>query len=91
MTTIKSFIERLAKIGIKVELTGNIPWIYLKSVNDIPVMERFHGNHGFTVFFTSVKVGQKDKITDIPKIFQKIRQILNNGFEKYIPEEDYYS
>lgn len=57
MTTIKSFVERLAKIGIKVK--GN----YL-------------GEHGFTVFFTAVKVGQVGSITNISIIFKKIRETL---------------
>ena len=27
------FVERLKKIGITIELAGNIPWIYLDKVN----------------------------------------------------------
>lgn len=77
MTTISSFVERLKKIGIKVELVGNYPWIYLDKVNGYKVWERFKANHGFTVFYKAVKLGQEDQITDIPKIFKKIREMLS--------------
>jgi hypothetical protein len=75
MTTIKSFINRLKRIGIEVELVSNIPWIYMKKVNDKPVKGIFEADHGFTVFFTSVKDG-RESITDIPTIFNKIRETL---------------
>ena len=70
MTTIASFVNRLDKIGIKVELFGNYPWVYLDTVNGNKVKERFEANHGFTVFFR----GKPDKITDISYIFEIIRK-----------------
>jgi hypothetical protein len=73
-TTIKSFVNRLSKIGIKVELIGNYPWVYLNKVNGKKVTERFLGNHGLTVFFKAIKPGQSDKITDIKEIFKIIRK-----------------
>lgn len=76
MTTIKSFVERLKKIGINVELIGNYPWIYLDKVNGVKVFERYQGNHGFTVFYSAIKPKESDKITDIRIIFQKIRDML---------------
>lgn len=77
MTTIDSFINRLDKIGIKVELESNYPWLYLMTVNNKRVEGNFAGRHGFTVFFQAIRVGQKDKITDIGVIFKKIRETLN--------------
>ena len=76
MTTIDSFVNRLKKIGISVELKGNYPWVYLDKVNGKRVTDRFLGNHGFTIFFRAIKPGQKDKITDIGVIFTKIREML---------------
>ena len=76
MTTISSFVNRLKKIGIEVELKGNFPWVYLDKINGKQVTERFEGNHGFTVFFISIRVGEPDKITDIPTIFRQIRKML---------------
>lgn len=76
MTTINSFIRRLDKIGVKVELIGNYPWLYMKVVNGKEVKGTFEGNHGFTVFFKAIKPGQYDRITDISTIFKKIRETL---------------
>lgn len=76
MTTINSFVNRLAKIGIEVELTGNYPWIYMSKVNNKPVKGKFLANHGFCVFFVSYIKGEGARITDIPTIFNKIRETL---------------
>lgn len=78
MTTIKSFVNRLAKIGIKVELVGNFPWVYLDKVNGKKVKGSFRGNHGFTAFFSAVRRGEPDKITSIPDVFKKIRETLES-------------
>jgi len=75
MTTINSFINRLKKIGIEVELFGNYPWVYLDKINNKKVTETFEGNHGFTVFFMGIK---KEKITDIKHIFEIIRKYISN-------------
>lgn len=77
MTTIDSFVNRLDKIGIKVELVGNYPWVYMTTVNNKRVEGNFRGNHGFTVFFRAIRVGQHDRITDISTIFDKIRETLD--------------
>lgn len=76
MTTISSFINRLKKIGINVELIGNYPWVYLDKINGVKVEGNFMANHGFTVFFVAIRVGQVDIITDISTIFEKIRETL---------------
>lgn len=97
MTTINSFVNRLKKIGITVELVGNYPWIYLDKVNGYKVFERYQGNHGFTIFFKAWRPSQEDKITNIPIVFKKIRDMLSEeGREKDEQEylkfmEDYYS
>jgi hypothetical protein len=78
MTTIDSFVNRLKKIGIEVKLVGNFPWVYLDEVNGLKVKGTFESEHRFTVFFTSIKVGQKDKMTDIPTVFKKIRETLED-------------
>lgn len=87
MTTVSSFVNRLNKIGITVELSGNYPWVYLDSVNGYPVHERFYANHGFTVFFSPVRSGQKETISDISVVFKKIRQMLTEEGRK----QDYQS
>lgn len=79
MDKVGKFVTRLKNIGIHVELSGNYPWIYMTKVNDIRVTEVFEANHGFTVFFTPFKPGQDFTVTDIRKIFAKIRTILVDG------------
>ncbi len=79
MTTIKSFVTRLDKIGVKVQLIGNYPWVYLDKINDIKVKGTYMAMHGFTIFFVGIKKENgifQDKITDIPIIFAKIRETL---------------
>ena len=74
MSKLGTFVRRLEKIGIKVELVGNYPWIYLDKINGRQVTERFRGEHGFTIAFEPVKVGKQLKFTDIIEIFKLIRK-----------------
>lgn len=76
MGLLNRFTTRLAKIGITVDLIGNAPWIYLVSVNEIPVKENFLGNHGFTAFWYPIRMGDKVRFSDRRKVFQKIREVL---------------
>ena len=47
MNEIEIFINRLKKIGIELELVGNIPWIYLNKVNGNKIQpEDYNANHG---------------------------------------------
>ncbi len=76
MTTIDSFYQRLKKIGIEVKMIGNYPWVYLDKVNGKQVKGTFWADRGFTIFFKPIRPGQKDKMTDITTIFNKIRETL---------------
>lgn len=87
MTTIDSFVNRLKKIGITVELAGNYPWVYLETVNGYEVNERFYANHGFTAFFYGCRPGQETSITDIRSVFKKIRDMLSEEGRKKDMEE----
>lgn len=71
---ITSFVERLKKIGIEVELAGNYPWIYLDKINGKKVTEKFEGNHGFTIGFIPIRVETKFHFTDIGEIFKILRK-----------------
>lgn len=82
MTTIKSFHDRLAKIGIDVMMSGNYPWIYLDTVNGHKVWEKYMASHGFTVFFRGVRPGQNDECPDIGRVFKKIREMLTEEGRK---------
>ena len=78
MEKLKSFVERLKKIGIDVKLSGNFPWIYIDEICGKRVTEKFAGNHGFTIMFLP---GRNDspvsEFTDITEIFKLIRKYTN--------------
>ena len=75
------FVKRMKKLGIKIELMGNYPWIYIYKVdgNTIQREDYFEGNHGFTIGFLPVKAGEPIHFTDITKIFELVRKYRNNG------------
>jgi hypothetical protein len=76
MDKLNTFKTRLSKIGIKIELSLNYPWIYIDRINGKKVTEKYLGNHGFTAAFSI-----KDSVvfTDIDKIFWLIRMYSNNS------------
>lgn len=69
MSNIQSFVKRLDRLGIKVELQGNFPWLYLYKINGKLVKEKHFSEYGFTVFL-------QDTPTDIGLIFKTIRKYL---------------
>jgi hypothetical protein len=73
---INRLVPRLRKIGIDIELFGNLPWIYLDKVNGNKVKREdfFEGNHGFTIAFYPIRKGQVMELTDIRKVFEIIRK-----------------
>lgn len=75
MNTLDRLIVRLEKIGIKIELAGNYPWIYLEKVNGNRIKEKdfYLANHGFTIAFMPMSEREKVEITSIKKIFEIIR------------------
>jgi len=66
---LKPLKNRLNKIGI--EMSGNVPWIYLDKVNGKRVQEKLHSEHYFTVAFYSSK---GYILTDLKEIFKIIRK-----------------
>jgi len=80
MVNINRFKERLENIGIKIELGANYPWIYLRSVNGITVIEKFQANHGFTAFYLKYNTGIV--FSDRRKVFLKIRQLI--AYDNYM-------
>jgi len=65
--------ERLKKIGIDIEYSGNIPWIYLDKVNGVRVRYYNHSMHGFTVAYSS----EKNIIRHRREMFNLIRKMIN--------------
>ena len=62
---------RLSKIGIEIDVVGNLPWIYLRSVNGNKVKkEDWDANHGYTIAFYNYSM----ELTDLKEIFRIIRK-----------------
>ena len=57
MNEVVRFRDRLSKIGIDIELTGNVPWIYLDAVNGNKVKREdwLNANHGYCVAWYPVR------------------------------------
>lgn len=74
---INIFCKRMEKIGIKIQLVGNYPWIYLDSVNGNRVQREdfVNANHGFTIGWSGIKLDSKPHlIEDRALIFKMIRK-----------------
>ena len=76
MNEINIFVERLKKIGIEVELIGNVPWIYLNKVNgNLVKKEDWTANYGYTVAWTGARYGDEPHLDkDLKRTFQIIRK-----------------
>ena len=73
---LKTFIERMQRLGIEVKLAGNYPWIYIQEINGKRVTETFEANHGFTIAFLPIRNDQEMRFTDIAEIFKLIRKYV---------------
>ena len=76
LTKLDVFRKRMKKLNIDIELIGNYPWIYIRSVNGniIKREDYFEGNHGFTIGFLPIKPDEPFHFTDITEIFKLIRK-----------------
>jgi hypothetical protein len=76
MNEVAVFINRMKRIGIKLDLVSNIPWIYLYKVNGNRVQpEDYNANHGYTIAWYPVKVGEKVHLdSDLTRTFKVIRK-----------------
>ena len=76
MNEVQIFINRLKKIGIELELVGNVPWIYLESVNGNKVRrEDYNANHGYTIAWYPVRLEEKPHLdSDLNRTFDIIRK-----------------
>ena len=71
MNKLEILRKRLKKIGIEIELMGNLPWIYLHNVNgNVVQKEDWTANYGFTIAFYNWEV----ELTDLKEIFRIIRK-----------------
>ena len=64
--------RRLNKIGIEIELMGNMPWVYLTKVNGNAVRESdFTANHGFVIAWNRNNI---ELVSNRKSIFEIIRK-----------------
>ena len=60
MNEIEIFRNRLSKIGIELELFGNVPWIYIDKVNGNKVSrEDYNAKYGYNFAWYPVRNGEK--------------------------------
>ena len=76
MNEIDIFVRRLKRIGIEIELVGNVPWIYLYKVNgNLVKREDYSGDYGYTVAWYPVRMGSEPYIDpDLKRTFNIIRK-----------------
>jgi hypothetical protein len=71
LNSLNKLVERLQKIGIRLDLMGNFPWIYLTHVNGKRVKkEDWTANHGFTIAFFNGEL----EMTNLKETFNLIRK-----------------
>tara|TARA_R110000803_G_scaffold43094_2_gene92242 strand:+ start:123 stop:389 length:267 start_codon:yes stop_codon:yes gene_type:complete len=67
------FMNRLKRIGIKIKVSGNLPWVYLDSVNGNRVKEKGNqGNHGWNIAW--FKGSGHTILTDTEETFKLLRK-----------------
>lgn len=73
--------QRMQRIGIEIELSGNYPWIYLDRVNGIRIrQEDFTANHGFNIAWFGIRNEDKIKLAEDPKtIIALIRRYVTES------------
>jgi hypothetical protein len=64
----------MKKIGIEIKLIGNIPWIYIDTINDKKVKEKYDSDHRFTIGYTPVKANDQFEFIDLKILFDIIRK-----------------
>lgn len=67
--------RRLNKIGIKVELLGSLPWVYLDKVNGIQVTEVKNSEHRYCITYNT----DQRYLRFRKDLFRKIREILGEN------------
>jgi hypothetical protein len=78
ITTLKN---RLSRIGIEIEMSLNLPWIYLDRINGIRVRrEDFTENHGFNLAWYPIREGERIRLAEDPKtIINLIRRYVRES------------
>lgn len=87
MENLTKFLNRLEKIGVKLELISNFPWVYINKINDIIVLDKYKSDHGFVIGYQPIKKGNHFQFEDISKIFKLLRKYYFQTAEEYLENE----
>jgi hypothetical protein len=76
MNEVDVFIRRMKRIGLELELVGNVPYIYLNRVNGNKVQfEDYNVEHGYVIAWCPVRLDQRIHLdSDIKRTFEIIRK-----------------
>ena len=82
--------ERLQRIGIEIEMSANIPWIYLDRVNGIRVRrEDFTANHGFNIGWYGIRNEDSIRLAEDPgTIIDLIRRYVTESSLTQMMKDD---
>lgn len=72
MDKLTIFKSRLSKIGIEIELSSNIPWIYLDSICGKKVKEKYASEHGFVIGYFN-KEFTFENLIEVFKLIKKYK------------------
>lgn len=70
----ETFLKRLKKLGIELQLIGNYPWVYIDKIQGIRVTEKLDSEHGFVLGHSSIRKGQQFTFNNITETFKLIRK-----------------
>jgi hypothetical protein len=75
MEELERFIARMSRLGIKLQLEGNYPWVYLESVNGNTISRRYGSEHGYVLGFTAIRLDAEKSFDyyDLKDAFKTIR------------------
>lgn len=73
MRELDIFVNRLKKIGINITLISNFPLVYINTINNNIVREKFHSEHGFVLCYLPIRANQKLQYTNLSHTFNLIR------------------
>jgi hypothetical protein len=77
-----TFLYRLSKIGIDLQLGLNFPWTYISYINGTRVTEKHESKHGFVLGYYPIRQSDdKFKFGDLSPIFRLIRMYVPVSYD----------
>lgn len=78
---LETFILRLDKINIKVELGCNYRWVYITSINGVFIKpeDYYQSRNGFNLGYAPIRIEEENfKFSNLSKTFKLIRKYAKN-------------